>query len=63
MLVMSPKESSKANSNDKRLVVYISEEMFESLQKLAEKEDRSISNYTRNLLSKVLENENREEKK
>ena len=42
--------------NDKRLVVYISEEMYSKLETAAKKEDRSISNYTRNLLASVLEN-------
>ncbi|MEH1855449.1 MAG: ribbon-helix-helix protein, CopG family [Nostoc sp.] len=52
---MADRTTSKTTSNDKRLVVYVSQEMFEKLEDLAEKEDRSISNFTRNLISQALE--------
>ena len=51
------KKNSSDSANDKRLVVYISQEMFDTLEKLAISEDRSISNYTRNLIAKALEKE------
>lgn len=44
-----------ATGNDKRLVVYVSDEMYIKLRDLADKEDRSVSNYTRNLIAKYLE--------
>lgn len=55
MILMADRTTSKTTSNDKRLVVYVSQEMFEKLEDLAEKEDRSISNFTRNLISQALE--------
>lgn len=45
----------KLKGNDKRLVVYVAQEMYEELERLAEKEDRSVSNFTRNLLSTAIE--------
>lgn len=42
-------------NNDKRLVVYISPDMFQQLESLAKAEDRSISNFTRNLIAQALE--------
>ena len=51
------KKNSSDSGNDKRLVVYISQEMFDTLERLAISEDRSISNYTRNLIAKALEKE------
>ncbi|MHC5930830.1 hypothetical protein [Nostoc sp.] len=44
-----------SKGNEKRLVVYISQEIFDELDSLATKEDRSISNYTRNLILQALE--------
>jgi predicted DNA-binding protein len=55
MILMAEKTNSKNTGNDKRLVVYVSQEMFEQLESLAEKEDRSISNFTRNLIAQALE--------
>lgn len=48
-------EKANLKGNDKRLVVYIAQEMYEELERLAEKEDRSVSNFTRNLLSTAIE--------
>lgn len=56
MILMAERTTSKTTGNDKRLVVYVSQEMFEKLENLAEKEDRSISNFTRNLISQALDN-------
>jgi predicted DNA-binding protein len=55
MFLMAEKVTSKSRGNEKRLVVYVSQEMFEELEELATKEDRSISNFTRNLISQALE--------
>lgn len=55
MLATVARKPSGDKGNDKRLVVYVSQEMFEELEKRAESEDRSISNYTRNLIASVLE--------
>jgi metal-responsive CopG/Arc/MetJ family transcriptional regulator len=41
--------------NDKRLVVYVSQELFQELETLATKEDRSTSNFTRNLIASAVE--------
>lgn len=48
-------EKANLKGNDKRLVVYIAQEMYQELERLAEKEDRSVSNFTRNLLSTAIE--------
>lgn len=56
MILMTEKTTSKGGGNEKRLVVYISQEMFEQLEEFATREDRSISNFTRNLISQALEN-------
>ncbi|MCC5638743.1 ribbon-helix-helix protein, CopG family [Nostoc sp. CHAB 5844] len=55
MILMPEKTTSKSGGNEKRLVVYVSQEMFEELEELAAREDRSISNFTRNLISQALE--------
>jgi predicted DNA-binding protein len=55
MVLMAEKITSKSGGNEKRLVVYVSQEMFDQLEELATKEDRSISNFTRNLISQALE--------
>jgi predicted DNA-binding protein len=55
-MILMAERTSKTAGNDKRLVVYVSQEMFEKLEVLAEKEDRSISNFTRNLISQALDN-------
>ncbi|QMS91376.1 hypothetical protein HUN01_28655 [Nostoc edaphicum CCNP1411] len=54
MLAM-PEVMSRPKGNEKRLVVYVSQEIFDELDALATKEDRSISNYTRNLILQALE--------
>ena len=51
------RKPSPDKGNDKRLVVYISQEMFEELERRARNEDRSVSNYTRNLIASVLSKE------
>ncbi|KOP26810.1 hypothetical protein AMR41_08430 [Hapalosiphon sp. MRB220] len=56
MLTVARKPSPE-KGNDKRLVVYISQEMFEELEKRAREEDRSVSNYTRNLIAFALDKE------
>jgi predicted nucleic acid-binding protein len=53
---MSAKEV-KNTSNDKRLVVYVSQEIFNELEHRSSLEDRSVSNYTRNLIIKALDKE------
>jgi hypothetical protein len=55
MLATVARKPSSEKGNDKRLVVYITEEMYNKLELAAKKEDRSISNYARNLLSSILE--------
>jgi len=57
MLVSVARKPSTDKGNDKRLVVYVSQEMFEELERRARKEDRSVSNYTRNLIANALDNE------
>lgn len=42
-----------SKGNDKRLVVYVSQELFCELETLATKEDRSTSNFTRNLIARL----------
>ncbi|MBW4508353.1 MAG: hypothetical protein KME29_02640 [Calothrix sp. FI2-JRJ7] len=44
-----------SKGNDKRLVVYVSQELFQELETLATKEDRSTSNFTRNLIASAVE--------
>ena len=44
-----------SKGNDKMLAIYVSQEMFEQLEELAATEDRSISNFTRNLIAATLE--------
>ena len=55
MLTTVPRKPSPEKGNDKRLVVYISQEMYEELERLAKDKDRSVSNFTRNLISQALE--------
>jgi predicted DNA-binding protein len=45
----------ESKGNDKRLVVYVSQELFQELENLAFKEDRSTSNFTRNLIAVAVE--------
>jgi hypothetical protein len=55
MLATVPRKPSPDKGNDKRLVVYVSQEMFEELERRAKKEDRSVSNFTRNLIAAALD--------
>lgn len=54
MLATVPPTTTRG-SNDKRLVVYISQEMYEELERRAQLDDRSVSNFTRNLIASALE--------
>jgi hypothetical protein len=56
MMTTMPKKPSTEQGNDKRLVVYITQEMYDQLEAAARKEDRSVSNYTRILLTSILSN-------
>lgn len=55
MMASVARKPSTDKGNDKRLVVYVSQEMFEELERRANEVDRSVSNYTRNLISLALE--------
>jgi CopG-like RHH_1 or ribbon-helix-helix domain, RHH_5 len=44
-----------SKGNDKRLVAYVSQELFQELEILAANEDRSTSNFTRNLIASAVE--------
>lgn len=55
MLASVARKPSGEKGNDKRLVVYVSQEMFEELERRSRNEDRSVSNYTRNLIASALE--------
>ncbi len=54
MLASVARKPSAEKGNDKRLVVYISQEMYDELERLAKEEDRSVSNFTRNLIATAL---------
>jgi hypothetical protein len=54
-LTMPPKDK----ENNKRLVVYVSEALYEELEKLATNADRSVSNYTRNLIIEAIRDKNK----
>jgi hypothetical protein len=56
MMTTMPKKPATEQGNDKRLVVYITQEMYDQLEAAARKEDRSVSNYTRILLTSILSN-------
>ena len=49
-LTMPPKDK----ENSKRLVVYVSEALYAQLEALASDADRSVSNFTRNLITEAI---------
>ncbi|MBW4635955.1 MAG: ribbon-helix-helix protein, CopG family [Iphinoe sp. HA4291-MV1] len=55
MLLSVARKPNPEKGNDKRLVVYVSQEMYEELEQRAKDEDRSVSNFTRNLIALALE--------
>lgn len=58
MLVKIPTMPPKDKENNKRLVVYVSEALYEQLESLANKSDRSVSNFTRNLITQAIRQQN-----
>jgi molybdopterin-guanine dinucleotide biosynthesis protein A len=55
MLVTEKRMPPKDKDNSKRLVVYVSEALYEELEALAGQEDRSVSNFTRNLILEAVQ--------
>ena len=54
MLIAEKLMPPKDKENSKRLVVYISDALYGQLEALANKSDRSVSNFTRNLILEAL---------
>ena len=51
MVVASEKMPKLIKENDKRLVIYLPQKLYEQVVVLATKEDRSVSNFSRNLIA------------
>ena len=55
MLAIEKRMPPKDKDNSKRMVVYISDALYEELELLANQDDRSVSNFTRNLILEAIQ--------